>query len=183
MSGLKPFNKMHPNDAKRIQRLGCIARAKQRALTEENVHYINSVARYYENEYDGVNAIQRIALDIYKQIYSYDTPVNEKINLFKFIQNELMKHNKYTDEYNSLLYKTWDKKYQIADCYTEGFSDNKDIDSINNDTNTSYENLTKEYEREKHPERYNDDEDDDPYDIPNQTTDNTSATKSHSDTN
>ncbi len=50
-SGLKPFNKMEPEQAKYIQRLGGFAHAKQYGAAEDNKLALDAAKNYIAKQY------------------------------------------------------------------------------------------------------------------------------------
>ncbi|MCQ2599546.1 MAG: hypothetical protein MJ187_04200 [Alphaproteobacteria bacterium] len=150
-SGLKPFNKLHPDEAKRIQRLGGIASARRRNRAFFIAEDIKQISEKYKKRNNYVSTHQIIINDIYKKLYSPDTPLNEKIRLQKYLDHHIEKDDKYSDEYNALQYQTAKPEYQLSGSYMDLLSgEDLEILTIQNEEEMyNAERMEKSYNEEQ----------------------------------
>ncbi|MCQ2562304.1 MAG: hypothetical protein MJ158_01645 [Alphaproteobacteria bacterium] len=149
-SGLKPFNKMDPKEALRIQRLGGLSRAQRNGQIISSNDKLECayrrVQKNYFSEYDP-------EMNVYEQlcrIFFDDTmPLSERLRAMKYIQSIRNQNNKRIDEQNALLYKTATPEYQLSDSYAYGFREGReDVQYMDEDMNADKDTMKKNLDEE-----------------------------------
>lgn len=119
MSGLRPFNTMDPDEAKRIRRLGGIAHAKRYFMAKD----INEMIQHAKAK-TGKN-YQNIEYSLIK--HAIDIICNQHENFFVRLRmlnyiNKLQKNsNGEIDKMNAIVYKTAPRDVQLSDNYSNIF--------------------------------------------------------------
>lgn len=129
-SGLKPFNKMDPDRAKYIQRLGGIAHAKRYGRAEDNYLALDAARKHVVDKHsEKYNPVYDLYVQLYEILYDRFQPLEKRLKALAQIQKVENIYNKYKDDQNALLYKCSSSDYQMSDDYDECFND-EDISFI-----------------------------------------------------
>ena len=126
MSGLRPFNTMDPDEAKRIRRLGGIAHAKQYFMAKDINQMIREAKAKTGKNFQNMeySLIQR-AIDI---VCNPCEDFSLRLRMLNYI-NRLQKNaNEEIDKMNAIAYKTSSRDVQLGDNYNACFSSNDDED-------------------------------------------------------
>ena len=126
MSGLRPFNTMDPDEAKRIRRLGGIAHAKQYFMAKDINEMIRHAKAQTKKDYQNIEySLIKHAIDI---VCNSHEDFDKRLRMMNFI-NKLQKNaNSEIDKMNAVAYKTSPRDVQLSDDYDTMFLSNDDDD-------------------------------------------------------
>lgn len=137
-SGLRPFNKMDPDEAKRIRRLGGLSRAKRYFMAmnlNETLKYAkDAVAKRYPIGYEPERDIITKATEI---LYDKKYNLSERLKMMKYLESLKKYSYQEQDTMNALVYKTHTPEFQLSDDYDDAFrsDDNNDVQYLEDEMN------------------------------------------------